>query len=591
MSSLKPQVSNKDSNKHITNASAMDKMADRFYEKMSPLKKIAVSLKSIFNGKSISQVIIKKEIKKISSFIATKKDSHFNVDNMTFNSAFANYIVDIYQAVLPFSDILTKLWDDKFFLVEVLSRILFTDSEGNYNRRSIYDYCSLENLIACYSESGNKEDLVRLISKFIRQNTLTIPDYRYKEVESMLRAYQAMYSLSKIDFSSYLKLFGINITEGEDGKMELTRPSSKSVGIKESYKYFAKMYLSISSILNETNSRLKQIDAANPDNTSANTADFDTLTSKYVFDAYSSYIGNGFDDTLVLTTELTDNMHSLYHSMNSFLYSVPALSILRVAQGNPVYDFVEPISSVDIKGFYMEANNEIIMQEFDVVFSQIKETYFSEQTKKLFKTQKISNLQNYNHIVTDMFDVINIFTYVRSMGIASTFLAWWIPNQLTPLVQVIIAQIFTRHSALQAKISDFVTHTDTTVERIAKLDASLGPDTDAGKILMDIQKIGSINAIESKQALNIIKNNVDNSAKEIINGIVLTLGELEKFLRQKILHSNIETIAAAIVAVYPNLDKDRLMSEVIAATANDIEIFIKLMKRLSEFEQEKSYLI
>ena len=523
-------------------------------------ERLIIRLYSFFTGRSPVDYFLKRELTHLKRRLSTANGlSYFDSDGKKLSVRLATEIYSVYVLAAPLKKLFKVIWQDTDFIESVYSNLI--TETIHTNKGEIYDFVSLEEMEAIFAATGDKNQIRKKLINRMNEYLNSIPGKIVDEInENFLPFYFGKFFVL-FPFKSLLNTFGCSVSDLVEFKSPEFKVTEFSAIIDRlEHLYYA---LTLFTIIDWSDAYITKIAGS-----------YLNIHEKIETDL--------FDEKLQV---LKNEIKTLDAGIKDFIKKIPLGDIIKYIKNDSYYELVCKIPKPDFFEFYNSTLKLRILSSFSEIFQEVRKQYITTSIERIFLGYKLFNLNGYREYHDFNYKELNLvyFKHISSLMLIHNFLTQYYKERIIDVFQVLYKTVLTKNPNLQSKFFDLMKEIEKSVHDISHFDKSFSADHEDGKTFLllksEIQKSPAL----SRKYKSFISEKDLEAERLIFSGLEL-FGKIRKSL-ENIIASPADLIRLQLSSVYPQVDRERSLREVIKDLLGDVSNLASLLKQNLDVEK------
>lgn len=523
-------------------------------------ERIIIRVYTFFTGKSSIDYFLKRSIHHLKRKINSNSgESYFDAESKKLSVRLASEIYSLYVLTVPLRNLFKIIWLDTDFVESVYSDLIVEIIHTN--KSEVYDFVSMEEMETIFASTGEKNQIRKKLINRINEYLNSIPAKTIGEIKEVFLPFYLGKFFIVFPFKSLLNAFGCSISD----LVEFRSPEFKvtefsAVLDKLEHINYA---LSLFSIIDWKDGIINKIAGT-----------FLTVHEKIDSDFY--------DEKLQI---IKRDIKALTAGVAEFNKKTPLNDIIRYMRNDYYYEMVSKIPNPDFFEFYSSTLKLRILSSFANIFHEVRKQYIDTSIERIFLGFKLYPLSGYREYNDFNYRLLNFdyFKHISSLMLISNFFNLYYRENITDIFQVLYKTVLIKNLKLRTKILDLQKEVEKTMRDIHSFDATLRPDHEDGITFSFLKsEIKKSPTLERKYKMFISEK--DMVAEGLIFSGLEILGNIRKIL-ELVLSNPADTIRLQLSSVYPQVDRDRPLRELIKMLVGDVSNLNSLLKQNLDVEK------
>ena len=558
--SLKLYESSEDYIKKDIPRTELERKVKRDINASSWFERFIIRIYTFFTGRSSVDYYLKRELNHLKRRLnSIAGDSYFDPENKKLSGRLATEIYSLYVLAAPLRKLFKIIWHDTDFIETVYSSLI-TDAIHT-NKGEIYDFVSLEEMESIFATTGDKNQIRKKLINRMNEYLNSVPTKTISEIkENFLPFYFGKFFVL-FPFKNLLNGFGCSISD----LVEFRSPDFKITEFSSVIDKLEHLYYSLTlfSMIDWSDDFINKIAGT-----------YLTIHEKIENEIY--------DEKLQV---IRKEIKALDTGIGDFLKKTPLIDIIKYIKNDCYYELVFKIPKPDFFEFYSSTLKLRILSSFSTIFQEVRKQYINTSIERIFLGYKLYQLNGYREYndfnVTEL--NLDYFKHISSLMLINNFFTQYYKERVVDIFQVLYKTVLIKNPQLQSKIFDLLKEGEKIVHDIHQFDRSLLPEHEDGKTF-------SLLRTEIKKSPALVRkykgfiSEKDLAAERLIFSGLELLGNIRKSL-ELIISSPADLIRLQLSSVYPQVDRDKSLRELIKILLGDVSNLNSLLKQNLDVEK------
>lgn len=528
------------------------------------LERLIIRIYSFFTGRSPVEYFLKRSLVQLKRRLnAASGPSYFAGDDKKLSSRLASEIYSLYVLAAPLRKMFNVIWQDSDFIEGIYSVLI--REEIHVNKNDIYDFVSLDEMESIFASTGEKNQIRKKLINRLNEYLNAIPDRSISEMsEHFLPFYLGKYLIS-FPYKKLLNSFGSSMTD----LVEFRSPDFKTADFAAVIENIEQFYFCLNLYhMIEWNDEYVNV-----------------IAGSYLRQHEKASVENYDDKLKVVKREI----QALNAGVDDFLKKTPLLDILKYMKKDSYYELVFSVPKPDFFEFYSSALKLRILSSFSDVFQDVQKQYISSSIEHIFMGFTIYQLRAYREYKDFDHKSLSLpyFRHISSLTLLNNFFTQYYRRNILDVFQVLYKTVLVKNPQLQTRILDLQKEVEKVVHDIAVFDKSLQPEQEDGKtfsLLRNEMKKGP--SLERKYRAFIGEKDLE--AERLIFSCFGILASIRKGV-ELVISSPADIVRLQLSSVYPQVDRERSLRELIKMLLSDVTNLNTLLKQNLEMEKSQKH--
>lgn len=529
-------------------------------DRSSWFEKLILRVYSFFTGRNPVDFFLKRELHHLKKRLnATIGISYFDPESKKLSVRLPREIYSLYILAAPLRKLFKVIWHDTDFIETIYSsqivEMIHTD------KRDIYDFVSLEEMETIFAATGEKNQIRKKLINRINEYLNSIPPKTISLISDIFFPFYFGKFFVLFPFKNMLNAFGCSVSD----LVEFRSPEFKITDFSKVIDRLEHLYYALTLF--------SMIDWSD---------DIITKIAGTYLNIHEKIDKDLYDERLQI---IKKEIKSLDNGINDFLKKTPLKDIIKYIRNDSYYELIFKIPKPDFFEFYSSTLKLRIFSSFSEVFQEVRREYINISIERIFLGYKLYQLNGYREYNDFNSKDLNLgyFKHISSLMLIHNFFTQYYKEKIIDVFQVLYKTVLTKNTNLQAKIAYLIKDVDKTVHEINNFDKTLLSDHEDGKTFSLLKnEVQKSPALVRKYKSFIIEKDLE-AEKSIFSGLEL-LGNIRKSL-EVILSSPSDQIRLQLSSVYPQVDRDRSLRELIKMLISDVSNLNALLKQNLDVEK------
>ncbi len=523
-------------------------------------EKLMLRIYSFFTGKSQVDYFLSRELKRIKKRLnSINGESYFDSDENKLSGRIASEIYSLYVLSAPLRKLFKSIWDDTDFIENIYSNLI--GDAIHAKKLEIYDFVSLEDMETIFAATGEKNQIRKKLIHRINEYLNSVPRKTISEINENIFPFYFSKFFILFPFKNFLNVFGCSISDLTDFKS----PEFKKTDFSLIIERLELLYNSLNMFT---------------------ICEWKELYIDIVGGAYLS-ICEEIEETLIddKLSILKNELKSLRKAVDEFIKNVPLLDIIRYIRNDSYYDISNNMPKPDFFAFYCSAIKIRILSSFNRIFQEVRKKYINNSIERIFVGYKLFNLnwyREYNDFNYKGLDLV-FFKHISSLMLISNFFNQYYKKQIFDIIHILYKTVLTKNPNLQTRFLELVKEIEKTTHEISVFDKTLNPDEEDGKTFSLLKN----EIVKNYGLLRKYKNFIsekDLAAERLIFSCLDLIASIRKNFEQT-LSNPADIIRLQLSSVYPHINRDKSLREIIKVLIADLSNLTSLLKQNLDVEK------
>jgi len=523
-------------------------------------ERLIIRIHTFFTGKSSVDYYLKRSLKHLKRRLNSNAgESYFDYESKKLSGRLATEIYSLYILTAPLRKFFKIIWQDTDFIESVYSGLV--TETIHTDKAEIYDFVSLEEMESIFASTGDKNQIRKKLINRMNEYLNSIPEKIIGEIsETFLPFYFAKF-LIVFPFKNLLNAFGCSISD----LVEFRSPEFKNTNFSSVVERLEHLNYALSLFV--------MIDWSD--------AVINKIAGTYlaVHDKKESEL---FEEKLQV---IKKEIKALKSGVDDFIKKTPLNDIIKFIKNDSYYEVIFKIPKPDFFEFYSSTLKLRILSSFSDVFHEVRKQYINTSIERIFLGFNLYQLNGYREYNNFNYRELNFdyFKHISSLMLMNNFFTLYYKQNVIDVFQVLYKTVLVKNPQLQSKIFDLQKEVEKIIHDIHSFDNTLIPEHEDGKTFSLLKnEIKKSPTLERKYKSFISEK--DLAAEGLIFSGLEILGNIRKCL-ELVLSNPADMIRLQLSSVYPQVDRDRPLRELIKILVGDISNLNSLLKQNLDVEK------
>ncbi len=524
------------------------------------LERFIIRVYTFFTGKSAIDYFLKRSLNHLKKKLNSNSgESYFDSENKKLSGRLASEIYSLYVLAAPLRTLFKIIWQDTDFIECIYSELI--TERIHTNKDDIYDFVSLEEMESIFALTGDKNQIRKKLINRMNEYLNSVPEKTISEIKEVFLPFYFGKFQIVFPFKNLLNSFGCSISD----LVEFRSPDFNNV-----------VFSSVIERLEQFHYALSLFAMIDWSETSIN-----TIAGTYlkVHEKIDSEI---YEEKLQI---LKKEIKALKVGVDEFIKKTPLFDIIKYIKNDSYYELVFKFPKPDFFEFYSSTLKLRILSSFADVFQEVQKQYISTSIERIFLGFKLYQLNAYREYNDFKFKELNLgyFRHISSLMLINNFFTQYYREKVIEVFQVLYKTVLLKNPQLQSKVFDLQKEVEKIIHEIQKFDKSLLPENEEGKTFSLLKnEIKKSHTLERKYKSFISEKDLD-AERLIFSGLEI-LGSIRKCL-ELVISNPSDKIRLQLSSVYPQVDRDRPLRELIKLLLGDVSNLNSLLKQNLDVEK------
>ncbi|MBN2659117.1 MAG: hypothetical protein JXR86_18825 [Spirochaetales bacterium] len=558
--SLKLNESSEDFKRKEFSREDVEKRVRRDINLSNWFERLIIRLYTFFTGKNPVDFYLGRSLKQLRKRLNNiPGGSYFAGDEMKLSGRLAGEIYDLYVLVAPLRRMFKEIWLDTEFIEALYST--FIRESIHSGKSEIYDFVSSEEMESIFAATGERNQIRKKLISRMNEFLNSIPLKNIDEINEYFLPFYFGKFLVVYPFKNLLSSFGCSMAD----LVEFRSPDFKSADFSLVVTRLEQLLycLNLFSITDWTDEHVNAVAGA-------------YLRIK------RSGEGENSEDKL---QHIRKDIQTLKGGVEEFMRKTPMADIIRYIKKDCYYEQLFQVPKPDFFEFYRSSLKLRVLSVLASVFRDVQRRFINTSIERIFQGFSLYQLQGYREYKDFDFRILNLpyFKHISSLMLLYNFYAQYYKENVLEVFQLLYKTVLLKNPQLQSRIHDLLKDVDKISGEINAFDKSLLSDHEDGKTFSLLKnELKKSPALERKYRSFISEKDLE-AEKLIFSGIEV-LGHIEKSL-ERIISSPADLIRLQLSSVYPLVDRERSLRELIKMLLSDVSNLSMLIKQNLEMEK------
>lgn len=523
-------------------------------------ERFILKIYTLFTGRNPVDYFLKRQLYRLRKRLnSTSGQSYFDPTNKKLSGRLAFEVYSLYVLAAPLSNLFKVIWYDTDFIEYVYSNLIVDTIHSN--KREIYDFVPLEEMESIFEATGEKNQIRKKLINRINEYLNSIPPKTISDIGANFLPFYFGKFFVLFPFKNFLNAFGCSVSD----LVEFRSPGFKITDFSRVIDRLEHLYYALTLF--------SMID----------------WNDEYIIRIIGTYLNihekidrDLFDERLLV---IKKEIKSLDAGIQDFLKKTPLKDIIKYIKNDSYYELICRIPKPDFFEFYSSTLKLRILSGFTAVFLDVRRQFISTSIERIFQGYKLYQLNGYREYNDFNYQELNLgyFKHISSLTLIHNFFAQYYLERVIPVFQILYKSVLIKNPNLQGKIANLMKEADKTILEIKTFDKTLLSEHEDGKTFSLLKnEIQKSPALLRKYKSFIIEKDLE-AEKNIFSGLAL-LGSLRKSL-EVILSNPSDQIRLQLSSVYPQVNRDQSLRELIKILLTDVSNLNALLKQNLEVEK------
>ena len=523
-------------------------------------ERLIIRLHSFFTGKNSIDFFLQRELKRLKKRLrSTTGGSYFDSEDKKISGRLASEIYSLYVLAAPLKKIFMLIWYDVDFIENIYSNLIV--DAIHTKKGEIYDFVSLEDMESIFAATGEKNQIRKKLINRMNEYLNSIPDKITGEISDILLPFYFAKFFISFPFKNFLNSFGCSITD----LVEFRSPDFKKTDVSLVIERLEHLYyaLILFTMIDWKDSYINIIGEA-----------YITI--------YEQTESDLFDEKLQV---LKKEIKSLANGINEFIKNTPLKDIIKYIKNDSYYEIICRIPKPDFFEFYSTALKIRILSSFTDIFLEVRKKYITTSIERIFLGYKLFDLNGYREYTDFNHKELNLnyFKHISSLMLINNFFTQYYKDRIFDLFQVLYKTVLIKNPSLQARFFELIKDIEKETIEFLNFDKSFLSNHEDGKTFSLLK-----NEIKKSPALlrkyKGFISEKDLAAERLIFSGLELLDNIRKNL-EKILSNPADIIRLQLSSVYPQVNREKSLREIIKNLVGDVSNLTSLLKQNLDVEK------
>jgi len=523
-------------------------------------ERFIIRLYSFFTGRSPVDFYLRRSLKHLKRRLGGYSGGSYIVgDELKLTNRLAKEVYGLYVLIAPLRRMFKEIWLDTDF-IETLYSTFIRESIHSV-KTEIFDFVSMEEMEAIFASTGDRNQIRKKLINRMNEFLNSIPSKNIDDVNEYFLPFYFGKFLVVFPFKNLLTTFGCSMAD----LIEFRSPEFKNTDFSLVVSRLEQLLycLNLFTLTDWTEEHIKVVAGA-------------YLRIK------RSDEGENLDELLIHTRK---DIQSLKEGVEDFLKKTPLAEIIKYIKKDSYYEQEFRVPKPDFFEFYSSSLKLKTLSAFGSVFHEVRRKYINSSIERIFLGFTLYQLQGYREFKDFDFRTLNLpyFRHVSSLTLLHNFYTQYYKGNIIEVFQLLYKTVLVKNPQLQSRIFELQKEVEKITSEIGAFDRSLYPDHEEGKTFALLKnELKKSPALERKYRSFISEKDLE--AERIIFSGLEVLGNIQKGL-ERVIASPADLIRLQLSSVYPLLDRERSLRELIKLLLSDVSNLNTLMKQNLEMEK------
>jgi len=523
-------------------------------------ERLILKIYSFFTGKSPVDYFLKRELHHLKKRLNSATGvSYFDGENKKLSDRLPSEIYSLYILAAPLRKLFKIIWYDTDFIENVYSNLI--TEIIHTNKGEIYDFVSLEEMESIFAATGEKNQIRKKLINRINEYLNSVPDKTIAEInENFLPFYFGKFFVL-FPFKNVLNSFGCSVSDLVEFRSPEFNATDFSLVIDRlEHLYYA---LTLFGMIDWSDEYIEKVAGA-------------------FLNTHEKVDRELFDEKLLV---IKNEIKALDIGIKDFLKKTPLNNIIKYIKNDSYYELVFKIPKPDFFEFYSSTLKLRILSGFSLIFQEVRKQYITTSIERIFLGYKLYQLNGYREYNNFDHKELNVdyFKHISSLMLINNFFTQYYKDRIIDIFHLLYKTVLLKNPILQAKIFELLRDIEKAIHEIGVFDKTLLPEHEDGKTFSLLR-----NEIKKSPALvrkyKSFISEKDLAAERLIFSGLELLGNIRRSL-ELIISSPADLIRLQLSSVYPLVDRERSLRELIKMLIGDVSNLYSLLQQNLDVEK------
>lgn len=478
---------------------------------------------------------------------------------MKLTGRLAREIYSLYVLIAPLRRMFKEIWLDTEFIEALYSTFIRESIHSGKN--DIYDFVSMEEMEAIFASTGERNQIRKKLISRMNEFLNSIPLKNIEDINEYFLPFYFGKFLVVYPFKNLLSAFGCSMADLAEFRSPDFKNTDFSLVISRLEQFL--YCLNLFAMTDWTDEHITAVSGA-------------YLRIK------RSDEGENHEDKLQL---IKKDLQSLKSGVDEFMKKTPLADIIKYIRKDSYYEQIFKIPKPDFFEFYSSSLKLRVLSALSNVFHEVQRKYINSSIERIFLGFTLYQLQGYREYKDFDFRTLNLpyFKHISSLMLLYNFYAQYYKRNILEVFQVLYKTVLVKNPQLQSRILELQKDVEKVSSEINAFDRSLFPDHEDGKTFALLKnELKKSPSLERKYRSFISEKDLE--AERIIFSGLDVLNHIQKGL-ERVISSPADLIRLQLSSVYPQVDRERSLRELIKLLLSDVSNLGTLMKQNLEMEK------
>lgn len=538
----------------------LEKKVLRDIKLSSWFERFIIRLYTFFTGRNPVDYFLKRSLRHLRRRLNSYSgESYFSGEEKKLSGRLGAEIYSLYVLAAPLRQMFKLIWQDTDFVESVYSVLIREAIHTSKN--DIYDFVSLDEMESIFASTGEKNQIRKKVINRMNEYLNSIPQKSRDDIgEHFLPFYFGKY-LVTYPYKNLLNQFGCSIAD----LVEFRSPVFKTADFSAVADKLEQFYycLNLFSMIDWTDEYIS------------------VIAGTFLRHEDKSEMDSHDEKLLIIKKEIK----ALKNGVDEFLKKTPLLDIIKYLKNDCYYELIFKFPSPDFFEFYSSTLKLRILSGFSNVFHEVRRQYISTSIERIFLGFTLYQLNGYREYKDFDFRTMNLpyFKHISSLMLINNFFVQYYKERIVEVFQVLYKTVLVKNPQLQGRIYDLQKDVEKITHDIGLFDKSLLPEHEDGKTFSLLKnELKKSPSLERKYRGFIGEKDLE--AERLIFSGLEVLSKIRKGL-DLVISSPADLIRLQLSSVYPLVDREKSLRELIKTLLSDVSNLNTLLKQNLEMEK------
>lgn len=523
-------------------------------------ERFIIRIYTFFTGRNPVEFFLKRSLKQLGRRLRLSSGlGYITIDERKLSVRLGQEIYSLYVLVAPLRDMFKGIWQDTDFIEALYSSLV---REAIHSGKSdVHDFVSLDEMESIFSATGDRNEIRKKLIGRINEYLNSIPRKNIDEINEYFVSFYFAKFLVVYPFKNLLSTFGCSMAD----LAEFRTPVFKDTDF--------------SSVV----SRLEQLLYC------LNLFNITDWKDRHIKGVVGTYLRlNRIEEAISVderVSTIRKDINSLNDGVDDFLKKTPLLGIIRFIKKDPYYEQDFKIPKPDFYEFYSSTLKLRILSAYSMIFQEVRRRFINSSIERIFLGFTLYQLQGYREYQDFDFRTLNLpyFKHISSLSLLYNFYSQYYPSKIREVFQLLYKTVLVKNPQLQSRVMELQREVEKISGEISAFDKKLHSDQEDGKTFSALKsELKKGPALERKYRGFITE--LDLEAERIIFVGIDTIIHIQKGL-ERIISNPADIIRLQLSSVYPLVDREKSLRELIKILLSDVTNLGTLLKQNLEMEK------